>query len=149
MAGASTNSSFSVFEIVIELTEEGFKKKWQVVDIVFSYLQMLKEEGSKEWVYNEIKAIDEIQFKFKDKESPESFASSLSQRMQKYEYVHLLDGPYYFQSYNPDLINSLMNQYLTPQNLRIYLVSKGFFFFFFHFYFRLKIILFLFLLFVF
>ena len=130
LAGVSSNSSFSVLEVVIELTEEGLKKRWEVINIVFNYIQMLKEEGAKEWIYNENKSVDEIQFRFKDKESPDSFVSSLSQRMQKYDYSHLLNGPYYYQSFNAELTNKIINEYLTPQNLRIYLVSKGKFYVF-------------------
>ncbi len=39
-----------------------------IVGHLFEYIKIIKEGGIQEWIFKEIQAIDEIDFRFKDKE---------------------------------------------------------------------------------
>ena len=64
-----TSSAFSLFSVGIELTEDGLQHISHVVELVFAYLQLLREADSAAWqaVYHEEKAIHAMNFAFKSK----------------------------------------------------------------------------------
>jgi insulysin len=43
--------------------------------ICCQYVNMLKRDGPKEWIFQEYKDIGSMHFRFKDKESPRSYVS--------------------------------------------------------------------------
>lgn len=45
---------------------------------------MLKQKGVEEWVFNEIKLLNELNFNNKDNEKSDKYALSLASRMQYY-----------------------------------------------------------------
>lgn len=96
----------------------------QVIKIVFQYLNMLREQGAVEWIYEEVffnlrlcKAMHAMTFKFLEKSSPSSYASNLSGNMHKYEEQDFIAGPYLSQIFDKDVIDKCMD-YFTVDNLR-------------------------------
>ncbi|CAJ0878159.1 7976_t:CDS:2, partial [Entrophospora sp. SA101] len=48
------SAGFGFFNIDVDLTESGLANYEEVVKIIFQYIKMLKNEGIKEWIYNEV-----------------------------------------------------------------------------------------------
>ncbi|KAI5707248.1 hypothetical protein M8J75_016018 [Diaphorina citri] len=78
-----------------------------------------------EWIFKEYKEILDIEFRFKEKEKPSSYVSSLCSNLHLYPLNEILVAPYMLTEYKPDLISDLLNR-LRPDNMRLALVAKQF-----------------------
>lgn len=149
-SGASEISpGFSEFNINIELTVEGLKKYDSVIEDVFRYIEMLKAEGPKEWIFEELHKESLNSFKFKQKSAVASTVSRFAGQLQDLEYYSIpmknpilnidqntvargtIPPPDFLslsisRKYDPSLINDLLS-YLKPENMRIFLISNEIF----------------------
>mmetsp|Transcript_28912 Transcript_28912/g.46802 ORF Transcript_28912/g.46802 Transcript_28912/m.46802 type:complete len:1017 (-) Transcript_28912:212-3262(-) len=126
-AGESPSGSFdfSVFAVNVVLTAEGENYVNEVIGIIFQYIKLLREKGAEKWVYEESRVISEMQFRFKDKEEPTSFASAIASNMHEYPIEHVLAGPHLFWEFEPKIVEEHL-ALLTPENLRVHVMSKKF-----------------------
>ncbi|KAG8226944.1 hypothetical protein J437_LFUL004662 [Ladona fulva] len=92
---------------------------------VLKYVTLLKNEGPKEWIYEEFRDILTMHFRFKDKETPSSYVSSLVHSLQDYPLEEVLSGGYLISSWRPDLIDMVLN-YITPEKIRVAVIGKKF-----------------------
>lgn len=149
-SGASQLSpGFAEFNIDIELTIEGLKNYNLLIMDIFKYLKMLKIEGPKQWIFDELKIESENSFKFKQKSAVASTVSRFAGQLHDLNYYSIplknpIDDltndqieigkipPSNFLSlsinrkFDPDLINKILS-YLNPNNLRIFLISNELF----------------------
>ena len=124
------------FEVSIDLTEEGFKHKDDVADVIFSYLHLLNKpiqqkdavlpNGIPPYIYSEVAQLSAISFNYSEKSDPASSVSRLVADMQDFtnpaEYV---TGPRLYEHSNPAAVQSYLDL-LTPQNVRLKLISSEF-----------------------
>ena len=86
---------------------------------------MLRNLGPQKWVFDELEGLSRVQFRFKDKEKPQSYVCSLASKLQYYPMEEVISGDYSFKEWKPDLVTSLLDM-LTPEKIRFVV-------FFFHF----------------
>lgn len=115
--------NFSVMYVGVCLTDLGLEKYTRVVEIVQAYIKMLQEKDVQEWVFDEIKKLNQAEFESKSKKNPAMFVTSMSNRLHRYPPQELFIGPELVEQYDPELIKTYINS-LTVENLRIYLVSR-------------------------
>ncbi|XP_069679683.1 insulin-degrading enzyme isoform X2 [Periplaneta americana] len=126
VGGARTGSrGFGFFGINVDLTEEGIDHVDDIVKLVFQYVNMLKRDGPKEWIFQEYKDIVSMHFRFKDKESPRSYVSNTVHNLHDYPLDEVLSGCYLISDWRPDLIEMVLG-YLTPENIRVAVVGQKF-----------------------
>jgi len=127
VAGLSTqNQDFEIFKIDIELTEDGFEKREEILSIVFDYIHLLNKAEPERWIFEEIKKLAETRFRFLSKKSPINFCTAIAGDMQYYSPEHYLIGSFLYSEFDPQNIKKYLS-YLTPQNLIIMQVAKTFF----------------------
>ncbi|KAI4475823.1 hypothetical protein M0802_015013 [Mischocyttarus mexicanus] len=126
VAGRSSSpKGFSFFQISADLTMEGILHIEDIITLTFQYINMLKKEGPIKWIYEEYRNIGNMNFRFKEKTSPQSYVSSIAQGLHLYDMEDVLTGEHLFSEWNPELINQVM-EYLIPQNIRVHVVGKQF-----------------------
>jgi len=126
MAGVSSGAKgFSFFVINVDLTEDGMLHTDDIVTLMFQYLNMLRELGPQKWVFDELKGLSTVAFRFKDKETPQGYVCGLAGRLQYYPIEEVISGDYIFKEWKPELIQSLID-ILTPDKIRIAVVGKTF-----------------------
>ncbi|KAL9093656.1 MAG: hypothetical protein Q9159_000185 [Coniocarpon cinnabarinum] len=82
-----------VFTISISLTDEGMAHYKEITEICFQYISILHETPPQEWIFNEIKDMAEVDFRFKQKGSASRATSGLAQTMQEHiDRNRLLNG---------------------------------------------------------
>jgi secreted Zn-dependent insulinase-like peptidase len=54
------------------------------------YVNMLKQDGPKEWIFQEYKDIVSMHFRFKDKESPRSYVSNTVHNLHVSQNFHIM-----------------------------------------------------------
>lgn len=116
---------FGFMLLSVDLSEEGMNHTDEIVKLVFQYVNLLKKEGPKEWIFEEFQTLNTIRFRFKDKERPGNYVVELSGCLHKYPIEETLTGGIIPKEYRPDVINSLVDC-LTPEKLRVTLVAKQF-----------------------
>ena len=117
-------NSFSKITISIKLTKQGLSNPLLVLEYVFAYLKMLKLKGTQdfEYVFEEIKKVNELKFLFKEKERAENYVVGLSASLQKYPVQDILKLNYFMEKFQPDLIKQFLDN-LKLENMRVYLIS--------------------------
>lgn len=126
VGGTRTGSKgFAFFGINVDLTEDGIEHTDDIVQLVFQYINMLKAEGPKEWIFEEYKDIMSMHFRFKDKEAPRSYVTNITFNMHEYPFEEVLSGSYLLSDWRPDLIEKVLS-YLTSKNIRVAVIGKKF-----------------------
>jgi len=112
------------FSISIRLTEEGLKSYQAIVKSVFQYLSMVNDTPPQQWIFDELKRMSEVDFRFRQKAPASKTASGLSSVMQRpYPRDWLLSGPSLMRSFNPEAIKKGL-AHLRPDNFRLTIVSQ-------------------------
>lgn len=116
---------FNFFIIGMDLTQDGLAHVNDIITAIFQYVKMLKREGPKQWIYQEMSAINNNRFRYKDKERTNQYVQALAKDMHLYAPIDILVGHYQYSSFQPDLITKILNS-LTPRNFRYFLASHTF-----------------------
>ncbi|CAK4076904.1 unnamed protein product [Aphanomyces euteiches] len=116
---------WSLFCVEVEATEEGMKHVDDIVYAIFQYLHLLKEDLIPAWVFDETQSIALMNFRFRSKETPMNYATSLASKMQIYPVKHIVAGSSLLFEYDADKVREIL-ALLTPERVRLMVVSKEF-----------------------
>lgn len=114
----------ATFSIELRLTPEGLKNYKEIVAIIFQYISILREKKPEQWIFDEMKRMTEVDFRFKQKSDASRTASKLSQVMQKpLPRSRLLSGENVITKFDSELIQQALKS-LSPENFRLTIVSQ-------------------------
>ncbi|MGL1957527.1 MAG: insulinase family protein [Colwellia sp.] len=124
-AGSGVNgSNFKDFNISISLTDLGEKHINDIIDVIFSYIGLLKSSSLPKHYYQEKKAIADLSFNYHEKISSIDNVSQLVLNMQHYPPEDYIFGDYIMKGLSEKIISHLLN-YLTADNMRVIHVSQN------------------------
>lgn len=105
------NTCVYIFGVDITLTEAGLAAGpgfgLAVVELVFKYLRMIREAKPQEWVYDELKAIGEMKFRFEEEEDAASYVTRLGTAMFYYAPEHVLIATHLYEDWDPALVGCI------------------------------------------
>ena len=114
------------FTVSIRLTPDGFKHYQDVVKTVFQYISLMQEAPPQKWIFDEMKDMAEVDFRFKQKSPASRFTSRMSSVMQKpLPRSWLLSGLSKIRKFDPTAISQAM-QLLRPDNFRMIIVTQDY-----------------------
>lgn len=113
-----------LFSVNIALTEQGVEQYQRVLQLLFAYLDMLRDKGPQEWLYDEQAQLAALQFRFKEAPEPLSYVSGLASGMHYYEPRDVLQGPYLMIDYEPGLLRELLAR-VVPERAVVTLTDEG------------------------
>ncbi|KAF2235935.1 LuxS/MPP-like metallohydrolase [Viridothelium virens] len=114
------------FTMSIRLAEDGLREYKEVLKIIFQYISMLKETLPQKWIFEEMKEMTEVEFRFRQKSPASKTTSRLSSWMQKpLPRDRLLSAQSVLKTFDPDAITKGL-AHLRPNNFRFTLVSQTF-----------------------
>ncbi|KAK1679676.1 hypothetical protein QYE76_040524 [Lolium multiflorum] len=116
---------FSFFSVVIQLTDVGHEHMEDVIGLLFRYITLLQTSGTPKWIFDELLAICETGFNYRDKSPPMNYVASISSNMQIFPPEDWLIASSVPSKFSPDAIQRVLNE-LTPDNVRIFWESKSF-----------------------
>lgn len=105
------------------VTSQGFEHVDEILKLIFQYLNLLKREGPQKWIFDEYRKLNEMQFRFKDKENPLHLVSNVVHSMLVYPLNEVLSANYLLTEWRPELIEQVMER-LHPENSRIIIVGQ-------------------------
>ena len=118
----------TIFIIECDLTPKGLKNHHQIIESIFQYLKLVINDEPKLWLFNEIKQMLNINFKFGQKQNAASTTSKLSNGLHKFS--SYIPGDYILNhktkiTFNADEIKKF-GSFLNPNNFRYQLTSNDF-----------------------
>lgn len=113
------------FTISVRLTPEGLKQYQEVAKAIFEYIAMIKEREPEQWIFDEMKNLSEVDFRFMQKIPASRFTSNLSSVMQKPLNREWLISGGLLRRFDPELIKKALS-YLRADNFRLVVVSQDF-----------------------
>ncbi|XP_076237531.1 nardilysin [Calliopsis andreniformis] len=119
------SSMYALFSLSLTLTEQGHEHLEDVLNAIFSFINLLRKEGPQKRIYDEIHQIEETNFKFIDECSPAQYVEDLSENMHYFPPRDYITGSDLYFEYNPEAIRECLN-YLTPDDVNIIIFDKKF-----------------------
>ncbi|XP_012270804.1 nardilysin isoform X2 [Orussus abietinus] len=121
-----SNSFYSLFNISVTLTDEGRKHLREILDSIFSYINLLHRKNPCKSLYDEIKRTMDFEFRFVDELPVNVNTYFLSWGMQKYsKSTDYVIGKYLCPEFNQQVIKDYL-QNITPDNVNIMIADKQF-----------------------
>lgn len=117
---------WSLFSVTVEATPKGVADVYDVITTIYQYLSMLRDQQAQAWIFYEKQALELMHFRFRNKERPMSYTSSLSRSMHEHPIEHVITGKYIGRSFNAQDINDFVSNQFIPSRMRVFLVSKAF-----------------------
>ena len=117
---------FSEFSVAVDLSEEGMNHIEDIVSLIFQYINLLKKEGPRKESFEEMRCLKEMNFRFKDKETPIGYAVSLASTLSRLPFEDVLKGYHILDDWRPDLIVNEVLSKLTPDNMRVTVQAQKF-----------------------
>ncbi|KAL7536578.1 hypothetical protein ACHAXR_008597 [Thalassiosira sp. AJA248-18] len=149
--GLGDASTHALFGLQISLSKRGMRYWEDVVKIVFAYIGMLKfnfveghylldekngekqkkVEGLAPWIYDELKSIAELSYRYADEGDVTDIVEEIAENMAPWYNLpedRVLDGDalLFDDAVDNDSVKSLLFDYLTPENMRVDLMSSLF-----------------------
>lgn len=120
-----SNSIYSLFSITIELTDLGLKNVYEIIELTFGYLTLVKEKGISEHIFKQIQILAENDFNFSENKTAIDHVIELSENMLIYDTEDYLCGPSLFHEYSPETIAQFLNL-LTVNRVAMFILAKEF-----------------------
>jgi len=98
----------ALFSVNISLTAKGAANYQRVLQLLFAYMDMLRQEGPKERLYDEQSQLAALSFRFKSDGEPMNYVSALATGMHYYEANDILRGPYLMSEYDATMLRDLL-----------------------------------------
>lgn len=117
--------SFALFMCQIDLTPEGLENYETVLEYIYAYVNMLKDRGTQEWIYEEVRDLSSANYKFKNKSEPISTVLHLSQRLALYPPEKVLTAYELYEKFDPEAIGEILDGF-CPEKSIVILLSKAF-----------------------
>ena len=105
----------ALFSVNISLTEKGAGDPDRVLQLLFAYADMLRQEGPQDWLYVEQSRLADLSFRFREQASPMRYVSAVASGMQHYAPQDILRGPYMMTGYDEAILAELLQQF-RPDN---------------------------------
>ncbi|GAB0495515.1 hypothetical protein MMPV_006817 [Pyropia vietnamensis] len=115
---------WEAFEVSVDLTEAGAVAANDVIEAVYGYLALVREQGVQRWIHDEAAALAEMAWRFKEREDPMSLAVSVSTSMHLLPDEHVLSASRLFFDYDEAGIRDFL-ALLTPAAGTVLYVDKG------------------------
>jgi insulysin len=111
-------------KITVDLTPTGLENWQEVTTTIFKYISLLRSSPPSSEVFNEIKAIAEISFKFAEKTKNGRYATALSNWMQRpLPREKIVSGGGLLEDFRPDEVAAVL-QLLDPRRATVGITTR-------------------------
>ncbi|WP_462157711.1 insulinase family protein [Pseudoalteromonas sp. GB56] len=123
--GGINGSNFKDFNISLALTDEGIEYYQDIVETVFAYITLIKQNiNSLHALYRDKQTLLQIAFDNQEKARLLDWVSGVSVNMHHYPSDHYLYGDYLMAGYDSAQFSRVLS-WLTPKNMRLVLIHPG------------------------
>ncbi|WP_158968263.1 insulinase family protein [Paraglaciecola sp. L3A3] len=119
--GGIEGKNFRDFNINIQLTEQGIQYITDIINALFSFIDMIKKNGIELWRIKELATIKQQEWDYSEPEKPIDQALHISQSMFEYSEEYVLAGDFVIDDIRPNLPIKLLELF-KPEHMRIKLI---------------------------
>lgn len=121
--GGISGNNFREFTISLALTKLGLTQIDPIIESVFYYIELLKQDGIAKWRFDEKAAVLESVFRFQERGRLIDLTSHLVMNLQLFDFDDVIYGDYMMTDYQESELRDLL-PYLSVDNLRVTLVAR-------------------------
>jgi len=123
-AGGDTTSLRNgvTLSLFVQLTEEGDRKRDEVLATIFAYFDLLRAQGLGETYFEQLRRMLDMEFRFAPLASGFDYVASAATQMLRHPVEDVNYGPYRLDSFDREAVNSVIEA-LRPENARIFQVG--------------------------
>ncbi len=110
------------FSVTIGLTPAGVARHSEILTQFFAWAEQIRAQGVVAWRYSELAQLQQVEFRFLEKQSPLGYAQRLSSAMHDYPTQEAVRGPYLLERFDAELVTRYFG-YLVPGNVQIGLMA--------------------------
>ena len=122
--GQNNTSDYGSLNLWVELTSEGFNQYEEVLSICFSYIDMLKDAGYQEFIFDEAKILAELEEKYSAKGEGASVAVKMANNLAFFPIEDAERVEFIYAKEDPSAYMKLLS-YLRPDNMLATLSGYG------------------------
>ncbi|XP_018306505.1 nardilysin-like [Mycetomoellerius zeteki] len=116
-------SMYTLLNLTVILSYEGLQHLEEILNAIFSFINLLKETGPQKRIYDELRKIRENNFRFSEEDVAEFNVIDLSRSMHFYPSRDYITGNKLHFEYNAKDIQQCLN-YLTPEAANIMIFTN-------------------------
>eukprot|EP00557_Chaetoceros_sp_GSL56_P013042 CAMPEP_0176481116 /NCGR_PEP_ID=MMETSP0200_2-20121128/2644_1 /TAXON_ID=947934 /ORGANISM="Chaetoceros sp., Strain GSL56" /LENGTH=1248 /DNA_ID=CAMNT_0017877291 /DNA_START=89 /DNA_END=3832 /DNA_ORIENTATION=- len=137
--GYENASSHALFSLTLTISVEGVSHWTEILQYVYYYIGMIRhyckrtddrgERGLPIWIYEELRAIQQVSYEFADETDPIDFVEDMADRLTPYSCLppeRLLDGDDLLFEFDNNTIQMLLDEHFSPFNARVDIMSSTF-----------------------
>lgn len=122
--GGISGSNFKDFNINMQLTEQGMHHRDDIITEIFSFIQLIREQGIDDWRYQERRVSIMNAFNFQEQPRASDLAPQLAVNLQHYLAEDVIFGDYRMDGlYRPKVEHFL--DCMHPSNMRVTVIHKA------------------------
>lgn len=124
--GFGDNEMFSLFQIIITLTDHGLQNIDEVIEAIFSFILLCRQTTleDRKRIYTGIQQIGDINYKYRTEKNEVTNVRVLVQKMKHYPAKDIMTATNIFTEFDDDVISKFI-QMLNINNLNILLLTKS------------------------
>ena len=96
---------YTEISLSIDLTEKGLGRLKDIIEYVLYYIEMLKEKGPQQWVFEEIKNLNKMKFDYMEKKKGMMKTAKMAKSMQTKKASEINIYPYFMEEWKPETIS--------------------------------------------
>lgn len=126
-SSARLNQSFDTFSVAVSLTDKGELEYERVIEMIYMYINKIRNDGPQEYIYTEMREKALIDFENLTKSKAITYSSTLARRMNYItddaDIDDLLRLPYVYEKFDEEDINKRLDR-LQPENMWVIYHSR-------------------------
>lgn len=113
----------ATFTVSVALTEAGVARIDEITGLLFQFIDLARQQGIEEWIYDELRVMAELAFRYQEQGNPVSYVSSMARRLQEYPVEELITAAYTYSDFDPQLLEQVFAA-LRPDNVLVTFTSR-------------------------
>lgn len=122
--GGYGHPNLNSFGVNVSLTQKGVENYERVLQLVFSYIDMVKKHGVEQYTYDENAAMAQIDFDWKDPDEGMGFVAGRAGLMQDFELKEVETLPFLYRKFDPEVYMAILDT-LVPENSLVVLKTNS------------------------
>ncbi|MCY7295862.1 insulinase family protein [Alteromonas sp. a30] len=119
--GGIQGSNFKDYTINLQLTENGLNHIDDILESIFDYLRLIKEEDFPNWRFEEMKQLNQLAFDYQEFPKIGKLATYLATQMHYYPKTMIAYGEYIVTAFDKSSAQTMLS-YFRPDNMRVKLI---------------------------
>jgi len=123
-AGSDSTSlrNGATLSLFVQLTEEGDRRRDEVLATIFAYLELLRGKGLDQAYFDQLRSMWDMEFRFAPLASGFDYVASAAVRMLRHPVEDVNFGPYRLDFFDREAVSDVLAA-LRPENARIFQVG--------------------------